>query len=60
MLPQYQTEMLVSPTTHDSTNPYSTCTVNMEEAILYDEVVCYRTCEKWQEWSKEYAPSKRE
>jgi len=30
--------------------PCDNCGVNIEQAILYDEITCYRTCRAWQEW----------
>ncbi len=32
------------------TKPCDNCGVNIEQAILYDEVICFETCQKWQEW----------
>lgn len=32
--------------------PCDNCTINIDQAIQFDEVICYLTCEKWQEWSK--------
>ena len=27
--------------------PCDNCTVNLEQAFLYDEVTCFQTCKKW-------------
>jgi len=32
--------------------PCENCRINIEQAILYDEVDCYLTCEKFKEWKK--------
>jgi len=30
--------------------PCDDCTVNIEQAILYDEVSCFGSCESFKEW----------
>lgn len=32
--------------------PCDNCVTNMEQALLYDEVVCFKTCERWKEWKQ--------
>lgn len=32
--------------------PCDSCTINLEQAILNDEVTCYRTCKEWQDWKE--------
>jgi len=33
--------------------PCDNCTVNIEEAILYDEVMCYLSCKDFRLWRAE-------
>ncbi len=30
--------------------PCDDCTVNLEQAMFYDEVTCFKTCVAWQRW----------
>ena len=39
--------------------PCDDCSTNVEQAILYDEVQCYRSCSKWLRWSKKHERERR-
>ena len=32
--------------------PCDTCSKNIQQAIVSDEITCFKTCRKWQKWSK--------
>ena len=32
--------------------PCNNCGVNIEQAILYDEVLCYKTCKRFKDWQE--------
>lgn len=37
--------------------PCDDCIVNLEQAMLYDEVTCWKTCKDWAKWRAEKAAS---
>ena len=32
--------------------PCDNCGKNIQQAILYDDVTCFKTCKKWLKWRK--------
>lgn len=34
-------------------SPCKDCPVKIDQAILYDEVTCYKTCQKWLDWKRQ-------